>query len=43
VAPGEYQLFIGLYDAATGERLAAFSTDGQRQPDDAVLITAFQH
>jgi hypothetical protein len=43
VAPGEYQLFIGLYDAVTGERLAAFSTDGQRQPDDAVLITAFRH
>jgi hypothetical protein len=43
VAPGEYQLFIGLYDAATGERLAAFSTDGQRQPNDSVLLTAFQH
>ncbi|MBI3957458.1 MAG: DUF2079 domain-containing protein [Chloroflexi bacterium] len=27
--PGEYRLVIGLYDSATGERLAAFDTDGK--------------
>jgi hypothetical protein len=43
VAPGEYHLFVGLYDAATGERLPTTSTDGQQHPDDSVFITAFQH
>jgi hypothetical protein len=43
VAPGKYQVFIGMYDEATGERLAAFSADGQRHPNDSVFVTTFQH
>ncbi len=43
VASGEYYLFVGLYDAATGERLPAFSTDGQQHPNNSVFITAFHH
>jgi hypothetical protein len=31
-------LAIGLYDPLTGERLPAYGPDGQRLPDDAVLI-----
>jgi hypothetical protein len=27
---GQYQIFVGLYDSATGERLPAISADGQR-------------
>jgi hypothetical protein len=43
VASGKYKVFVGLYDAMTGERLTAFSADGQQQPNDSVFITAFQH
>ena len=43
VAPGKYQIFIGLYDPETGERLTASSADGQRHPNDSVFITEFQH
>jgi hypothetical protein len=42
VGSGEFKIFVGLYNAATGERLPAFSTDGQRYPDDSVFITTFQ-
>jgi hypothetical protein len=31
-------LAIGLYDPATGERLPAYDLDGQRLPDDALII-----
>ncbi|CAG0930996.1 hypothetical protein TFLX_01951 [Thermoflexales bacterium] len=43
VPPGKYQINIGMYDPATGERLAISSTDGQRHSDEAVFITDFQH
>jgi hypothetical protein len=37
VPPGDHYL-IGLYDPATGERLPAFTADGTRLPDDAVML-----
>jgi hypothetical protein len=36
--PGRYNLRLGLYDAVTGERLAAYRPDGGRWPEDAVVI-----
>lgn len=42
VGSGEFKVFVGLYNAATGERLPAFSADGQRYPDDSVFVTTFQ-
>jgi hypothetical protein len=36
--PGDYRLAVGLYDAQTGERLAAVGPDGQRYPDDYVFL-----
>jgi len=35
--PGPYTLYVGLYDAATGERQPAFQ-DSQRLPDDRVPV-----
>ena len=35
--PGPYTLYVGLYDAATGDRQTAFQ-DGQRLPGDRLLI-----
>lgn len=35
--PGPYRLYVGLYDASTSDRPAAFQ-DGQRLPDDRVPI-----
>jgi hypothetical protein len=35
--PGPYTLYIGLYEALTGDRLPAFR-DGQRLPQDRVPI-----
>jgi hypothetical protein len=40
--PGQYHLVIGLYDQATGERLPAYSADGEQYPDDAVPLTKLQ-
>jgi hypothetical protein len=37
VPPGNRYL-VGLYDAATGERLPAYGTDGVRLIDDAVVL-----
>lgn len=36
---GEYQLEVGMYDAATGQRLPAFGPDGERLPDDRILLS----
>lgn len=36
--PGVYQVAVGVYDAAAGERLPAFSPDGERFPDDAAIL-----
>ena len=39
VASGQYRLALGFYDPETGERLPAYSGDGERYPDDAVPLT----
>ena len=36
-APGPYTLYVGLYDAATGDRQKAFQ-DAQRLPEDRVRV-----
>ena len=36
--PGPYRLLVGMYDLATGQRLLAVGQDGQRLPDDAILL-----
>lgn len=37
--PGEYTIEIGIYDLISGERLAAFDAEGERLPDDTVILT----
>ena len=37
IPPGEYQIAVGLYDAATGQRLLVLSPD-QAPTEDRVLI-----
>jgi hypothetical protein len=41
--PGQYHLMVGFYDPGTGERLPAYTADGERSPDDAVPLTTVQH
>lgn len=36
--PGRYDLRLGLYDPASGDRLPAFRPDGTRWPEDMILI-----
>lgn len=36
--PGHYQIQIGMYDAATGQRLPVFDENGTRLPGDRVLL-----
>ncbi len=43
VPPGRYRLVLGLYDQGTGERLPAYSAEGERYPDDVVPLTTVQH
>ena len=38
IPPGRYQVTIGLYDPASGARLAAVSQDGARTAEDAVPL-----
>ncbi|MCC7361604.1 MAG: glycosyltransferase family 39 protein [Anaerolineales bacterium] len=38
LAPGRYDLRLGLYDAATGARLPAFRPDGTRWAEDTVVL-----
>jgi len=42
VSPGQYRLLVGLYDPEAGQRLPAYSADGERHPDDAVPLTTVQ-
>ncbi|HET7087872.1 MAG TPA: hypothetical protein VFL17_04415 [Anaerolineae bacterium] len=37
-SPGEYRIGVGVYDRASGERLAAFEPDGSRLPDGTFLV-----
>jgi hypothetical protein len=39
VSPGPYRLILGVYDPETGQRLPAYSADGERYPDDALPLT----
>jgi hypothetical protein len=36
--PGDYQIEVGMYDAATGQRLPAFDEGGTRLPGDRFLL-----
>lgn len=36
---GEYQIELGVYDSATGERLPVFDAEGRRQPNDRWLLS----
>jgi hypothetical protein len=38
LSPGSYTLVVGMYDGGTGERLAATGADGDRLPDDRILL-----
>jgi hypothetical protein len=40
--PGSYRLLVGMYDLATGERLAAIDENGQRLPDDAIYLSSIE-
>ena len=37
--PGDYRLLVGMYDLATGQRLAAVAADGAPFPDNAIPLT----
>ena len=36
--PGDYQIEVGIYDAATGQRLPVFDEGGARLPGDRILL-----
>jgi len=38
---GQYRLLVGMYEAATGQRLTAITADGNQLPDNAILLTTF--
>ncbi|MCP4536117.1 MAG: phospholipid carrier-dependent glycosyltransferase [Chloroflexi bacterium] len=38
LAPGEYKLTVGMYDAETMERLMVYSAGGERLADDHILL-----
>jgi hypothetical protein len=38
LAPGEYELSVGMYDPDTMERLAAYAADGERLPEDRIVV-----
>jgi len=38
LAPGEYELSVGMYDAETLERLAAYDAAGHRLPEDRIVV-----
>jgi hypothetical protein len=40
--PGQYELSVGLYDAATGERLSISSQPGEANPDRSLFLTTIQ-
>ena len=40
--PGEYFLSLGFYDIVTGERLPAYSAEGETFPGDVVPLTALK-
>jgi hypothetical protein len=42
VPPGRYSLVVGLYEEDTGERLEAYSHDGEQRLGDSVRLTEVQ-
>lgn len=36
--PGDYELAVGMYDWATGDRLPAFDATGRQLPENRTLI-----
>jgi hypothetical protein len=40
---GDYRLQTGFYDPSTGQRLGAYSAQGELISDDIVILTTFQH
>ncbi|MGD2079096.1 MAG: hypothetical protein PVH18_11985, partial [Chloroflexota bacterium] len=38
LAPGDYELSVGMYDVYTAERLPAYDGSGQRLPEDRVIL-----
>jgi hypothetical protein len=38
LAPGEYELSVGMYDAETMERLTVYDTTGKRLPDARITV-----
>jgi hypothetical protein len=42
LAPGEYELSIGMYDAESMERLAVYDTTGERLPDARIPVTSLR-
>jgi hypothetical protein len=42
LAPGEYLLSAGMYDAGTLERLAAYDAAGQRLPEDRIPLRSLR-
>jgi hypothetical protein len=43
VPPGRYRIGVGFYDQETGERVPAYSAEGERYPDDSVPLAMVQH
>ena len=41
--PGVYQLGVGLYDPATGERLPVYNASGAAQPDNVARVLTLNH
>jgi len=38
LASGEYELSVGMYDAASMERLPAYNASGERLPQDRIVL-----
>ena len=42
LAPGEYQLSVGMYDAETLERVPAYDAAGERLPEDRIVLASLR-
>ena len=42
LAPGEYQLSVGMYDVDTMERLAVYDASGERLPQDRIVLSSLR-
>jgi hypothetical protein len=39
LAPGDYQLSVGMYDTESLDRLPAYDVDGRRLPEDRIVLS----